>query len=49
MNTAPNIDIHPSLNLGAYRVTISYSVQWVLDLFNLPLIHMLGSAMVKNT
>jgi len=49
MNTAPNQDICPSLDLKLHWVTISSIPQWHEDLVNLLKIHMICPVMMKNT
>jgi len=49
MNTWPNIDVCPSLNLKAYLPTISSTLQWLADLVSLLVIHMICPAVMKNT
>jgi len=49
MNNVPNIDVSLSFNLKVYRATISSSVHWPLDLVNHVMIHMICTAMMKNT
>jgi len=48
-NSALNIDVCRSLNLETYQTPISSPPQWVLDLVNLVLIHMICPAIIKNT
>jgi hypothetical protein len=47
--TALNIDIGRSLNPKSYLTTISSPPQWLLDLVNLLLLHMICPVMIKNT
>jgi len=49
MNTVPNIDVHRSINLKAYRATISSLPQQLQDPVNHSFIHMIRPAMMKNT
>jgi len=48
-NTAANTDISRSLNLKTYRTPIPASPQWLPNLGNLLMIHMICPAMMKNT
>ena len=48
-NTALNIDVCQSLNLKAYRTTISSPLQWILDLVKCLMSYMICLAMMKNT
>jgi len=49
MNTAPNLEVYPSLNLKEYQATISVPAQWTGDLVNLLMIDIIRSATMKNT
>jgi len=49
MNTVPNLDVSQSINPKAYRAISSSHPQWLQDLVNHPLIHMIYPAMMKNT
>jgi len=48
-NTAWNIDVCRSLSPKTYRRTISAPTQWLLDLLNLLMIHIICGATMKNT
>jgi len=48
-NPMPNIDVCRSLNLKAFRATIPSPLQWLDDLVNRSLIHIIWLAMMKNT
>ena len=48
VNTVPNIEDCPSWNLQEYRATIFPPPEWLLDLLNLVVIHILCPAMMKN-
>jgi len=49
MNNGPNIDACQSINSKAYQTAIQSPLQWLQNLFNNPLIHMICPAMMKNT
>ena len=49
MNTAPNNEVCRSMNLKAYQAAISFSLQWLQDPVNHPLIHMICPAMIKDS
>jgi len=47
-NTAPNIGTCQSLNLKTYLSTFFSLLQWLQDLVNLLMIHMISPVMMKN-
>jgi len=49
MNTVANIDVCQSIHMKAHRAAISSLPQRLQDLDNLPMIHLICPAMMKNT